>query len=94
VILSNRRTTACVLSPGAVQAASPDGEDAVDAATTGDDDPTIVRLDEPTPAGGAYAVLTYLDDDGQASPRSRGPGCASRNTTMPGTQLLVRVGAI
>lgn len=36
-----------------------------------DGDPMIVRLDGPTPAGGAYAVLTYLDDAGTGVPRSR-----------------------
>ncbi|MCW2928503.1 MAG: hypothetical protein JWM86_2471 [Thermoleophilia bacterium] len=34
-------------------------------------DPTVRRLDGPTPAGGAYAIMTYLDAAGEVVPRSR-----------------------
>lgn len=63
-------------------------------ATGGEDDPTIVRLDGPTPAGGAYAVLTYLDDDGLASPRSRATRMRIEEFDDDGAQLLVTVGTI
>lgn len=34
-----------------------------------DQDPTTERIEGPTPAGGAYAMAHYRDDDGNPAPK-------------------------
>ncbi len=38
------------------------------------DDPSFLRVDEPTPSGGAYSTCTWLDDARNVVPRSQASG--------------------
>jgi hypothetical protein len=59
-----------------------------------DRDPMIVRLDGPTPAGGAYALMTYLDDAGAGVPKSRATRIRIEEFDGDGVVLASTVGNV
>lgn len=61
---------------------------------TVDDDPVVVRLDGPTPANGAFAMMTYLDAEGATTPRSRATNLRIEEYDADGRCLCTTVGSI
>jgi hypothetical protein len=61
---------------------------------TVDDDPVVVRLDGPTPAGGAFMMLTYLDAQGARAPRSCATNLRIEEYDADGRWLFTTVGSI